>query len=263
MTSVYAKALWDQRKALPAWASAVAFGILLEAAMWPSIKDMPSLDAYLKDFPDALKELFSIDQMATGAGFLNAELFTLMLPMIFIIFGITRGSRMIAGEEEAGTLDLMLVTPLSTTKLLLHEALALATSLAGLGAVVWLSTMAGSAAFGLGVSPWAAGAGALAVALLGLEFGMAALVTGALTGSRGLALGVPSALALGAYVLYVGGLFVDGLSGWRGWSPFEQALHSGPLAATLPGSFAWLALAPLVLVAATVPVWCRRDVGAR
>lgn len=262
MTTVYAKALWDQRKALPVWGSALAIGILLESALWPSMRDMPSLDAYLDDFPAALKELFSIDQITTGQGFLNAELFSLMMPMLFLIFGITRGARMIAGEEEAGTLDLLLVTPLSTTKLLVHEALALATGVGVLGLTVWTSTVVGSAAFGLGISPGAAAAGALAATLLGIEFGTAALVVGALTGRKGLALGVPSALALAAYVLYVGGLFVDGLSSWRTWSPFEQALHTGPLAPTLPVSFAWLALVPLLLVAATLPTWGRRDIGA-
>lgn len=262
MTTVYAKALWDQRKALPAWGSALALAILLESALWPSMRDMPNLDAYLNDFPAALKELFSIDQITTGQGFLNAELFSLMMPMLFLIFGITRGARMLAGEEEAGTLDLMLVTPLSTTRLLLHEALALATGVGVLGAVVWVSTVIGSATFGLHVSVGAAAAGALAATLLGIEFGTAALVVGALTGRKGLALGVPSALALAAYVLYVGGLFVDGLSTWRTWSPFEQALHAGPLAPTLPASFAWLALVPMLLVAATLPTWGRRDIGA-
>jgi len=262
MTSVYTKALWDQRKTLPAWGSALALFIVLESALWPSMKAMPSLDEYLQDFPAALKELFAIDQMATGAGFLNAELFTLMLPLMFLIYGITRGARMIAGEEEAGSLDLMLVTPLSTTKLLLHEALALATGLAALGAVVWAATLAGSAAFGLGVSVSAATAGSLASVLLGLEFGTAALVTGALTGRRGLALGVPAGLAIAAYLLHVGGLFVDELAGARGWSPFQQALHAGPLSASVPPSFGWLVLVPLMLVAVAVPLWSRRDVGA-
>jgi ABC-2 type transport system permease protein len=136
--------------------------ILLESAMWPSIRSMPSLNAYLAEIPDALKEMFSIDRMTTGTGFLNAELFTLMLPLLFVIFGILRGARGLAGEEEAGTLDLLLVTPLSTTGLLLGEALALTVSLLTLGAAVVVATALGSDVFDLQVSLASAAAGAAA-----------------------------------------------------------------------------------------------------
>jgi ABC-2 type transport system permease protein len=254
--------MWDQRRTLLGWGSGIAAMILLEAAMWPSIKAMPRFDQYLQDFPSALKELFSIDQMATGTGFLNAELFTLMLPMLFLVFGISRGARMVAGEEAAGTLDLLLVTPVSTTRLLVEEALALATGTAVLGAVAFLATLAGSLAFGLGVSAPAAFGGSLAMALLGLEFGTAALVTGALSGRRALALAVPSGMAILAYLLFAAGLFVDRLAEWRGFSPFHQALHAGPLSSTIPTSFLWLALTPMVVCAAALPLWARRDIGA-
>jgi beta-exotoxin I transport system permease protein len=262
MRTVYRKALWDQRKVLPAWASGLALIILLESAMWPSIESMPSLEAYLDDFPPALKELFALEEMVTGTGFLNAELFTLSLPLMFLIYGITRGARMIAGEEESGTLDLLLVTPLSATRLLVQEALALTTGVALLGVVVVVATVVGSAAFGLDIDPRAALAGSLAITLLGVEFGVAALVTGALTGRRSLALGVASGLAMAAYVLFVAGLFVDDLATWRGWSPFEQALHAGPLSAEVPVSFGWLAIVPVVVCAVSLPLWARRDVGA-
>lgn len=262
MRSVYAKALWDQRRSLPAWVSAVAAIVLLEAAMWPSIADMPTLDDYVDDLPPALTEVFSLDQMATGQGFLNSELFTLVLPMLFLVFGIARGARMIAGEEEAGTLDLLLVTPLSTTRFLLEEALALVTSVVVLGVGVVAATMVGSTAYGLGVRPLAAMSGSLAITLLGIEFGAVALVIGALTGHRGLALGVTAALALASYVLFVAGLLVADLASWQSVSPFHQALHAGPLAAELPVSFLWLVVVPAVAILAAIPLWSHRDIGA-
>ena len=40
--------------------------------------------------------------MTSGLGFLNAELFSLMLPVLFLIYAIARGARLVAGEEEAG-----------------------------------------------------------------------------------------------------------------------------------------------------------------
>lgn len=263
MRTVYAKALWDQRRSLPAWAGALSALVLLESAMWPWMEDMPQLDAYLEDFPPAMQEMFSLDQMTTGQGFLNAELFSLMLPWLFIVYGIIHGARMVAGEEQAGTLDLLLVTPLSTTRLLVDEILALVTGVTLLGAAVLASTLLGTAVFGLGIGAGAALAGALAITLLGIEFGLVALAVGAVTGRRGLALGVASAAALAAYVLNVAGLFVDELTSWRGLTPFDQALHAGPLADGLPTTYVWLVLGAAVASLVALPVWTRRDIGAR
>lgn len=260
--SIYAKALWDQRRSLPAWGGAVSAMVLLEEAMWPSLSDMPTLDDYLAEFPAGLKEVFSIDQMSTGQGFLNAELFTLVLPMLFLVFGITRGARMVAGEEEAGTIDLLLVTPLSTTRFLIEESLALVTSVLVMGTFVWVATLLGSAVFGLDISLFSAFSGSLAMALLGIEFGVIALAVGAVSGHRGLALGVASALAMASYVFYVAGLFVDSLASWRPLSPFHQALHSGPLSAHLPVSYVWLVAVPGLVCLVALPVWSRRDIGA-
>lgn len=263
MITICRKALWDQRRTLPAWASGIVLSIVLEAAIWPSVSSMSSLDAYLTEFPDVLKDLFAIDQMSTGTGFLNAELFSLMLPLLFVIFGVLRGGRAIAGEEEAGTLDLLLVTPLSTTRLLLGEALALAVAVVTLGIATIGGTLAGSALFDMGVSAGSAAAGAGACTLLGLVYGVLALTAGAMLGRRGAAIGVATAAALAAYVLYVGGLFVDELSGARVVSPFHQALHAGPLASAFPPSFLAIVLVSVGLVALAVPLWSRRDIGSR
>lgn len=262
MLTICRKALWDQRRTLPAWASGIVLSIVLEAAMWPSISSMTSLDAYLTEFPDVLKDMFSIDQMSTGTGFLNAELFSLMLPLLFVIFGILRGARAIAGEEEAGTLDLLLVTPLSTGRLLLGEALALTVAMTALGVATIGGTLAGSALFDLGIPASSAVAGAMACTLLGLVHGVLALTAGAVLGRRGPAIGVASGAALAAYVLYVGGLFVERLSDVRVVSPFHQALHAGPLADAFPASFLVLLVVSAALVVVALPWWARRDIGA-
>lgn len=261
MLTICRKALWDQRRTLPAWASAVVVSIVLESAMWPSMRAMASLDSYLAELPEALTDLFAIDQMSTGTGFLNAELYSLMLPLLFIVFGITRGARMVAGEEEAGTLDLLLVSPLSTTRLLLGEALALTVAMLTLGSAAALGTAAGSVLFGLGVAPVSALAGATACVLLGLVHGIVALAVGALLGRRGLATGAATAAALAAYVLYVGGMFVDDLSAVRVLSPFHMALHAGPLADSFPATFLALPVVSAALVLLTLPLWARRDIG--
>ncbi|GIH81570.1 hypothetical protein Plo01_79990 [Planobispora longispora] len=67
-------------------------------------------------------------------------------------------------------------------------------------------------------------------------------------------------MAFAGYVLYVAGEFVEALEFWRSISPFQQALEGGPLGAGLSVVYAWMVLAPLVLLAAAVPVFDRRDI---
>ena len=47
----------------------------------------------------------------SGAGYLGSELFAFMVPLLLLIAAIGAGARAIAGEEERGTLDLLLANP--------------------------------------------------------------------------------------------------------------------------------------------------------
>ena len=62
-----------------------------------------------------------------------------MLPILFLVYGIGRGARSVAGEEEAGNLEVLLTTRVSPTSLVLHRAAALATGMLGLGVVLLLA----------------------------------------------------------------------------------------------------------------------------
>ena len=259
LASVYLKSLRDQRWALLGWGVGVVALVLAEAAVWPTLRDVRGLDRMLESYPEAMRDLFDLDAMATGTGFMNAELFTLMMPMLFIIFGVSRGARTVAGDEEAGTLDAVLVTPMSTHRLVVEKLGALATALALLGAILLLTLLAGSAMFGLGIGLADAFSGVLAMVLLGLEYGAIALAVGAATGHRSVALAVAGVAAVAGYVLYALGLIVDGVSPWQPLSPFDQAFGEGPLGAEPATSLLWVVLGTVVVVLAAIPLFSRRD----
>ena len=119
MRSVFVKSLYDQRRAVLGFGLGTALLVLLECAMWPSIRSMPALDEFLANYPEAMRRLFNLQDLGTGTGFVNAELFSLLVPILFLAFAIARGSRAVAGEEESGTLDVLLVTSVTTTTLVL------------------------------------------------------------------------------------------------------------------------------------------------
>jgi ABC-2 type transport system permease protein len=260
--SVLLKTLRDSRRGLVGWSLGVVALVLVEAAVWPSMSSMGDLGQIYDAFPEQLRKLFNVEAMSTGTVFMNAELFTLMLPLLFIVRGIGLGARAVAGEEEHGTLDLLLVTPLSGTRLVAEKAVAMAVELMLLAVVLLGSVLVVSPWFDLGIGVADAAAGGLSSLLLGLEFGALALAVGTFTGHRGVAVAVASLAAVGAYVLYALGLMVDSLAGWRPLSPFDQALHGGPLGGGFPASFLWLVLGAVLLVAVSLPVLDRRDVTA-
>lgn len=258
--NVFLKTLRDLRHGLIGWSLGLVVLVGIMAALWPSMRQMPNLDEFLASYPEAMRELFNIEAITTGAGFLNAELYSALLPALFIVFAVGRGAQMVAGEEESGTLEVLLATPVSRARVLLDKAAALALATIVLGTVLFLTTWISSALVDMQIGAGDAAVGALAMVLLGLEHGWLALAVGAATGRRGLAIAVAATVAVAGYLLYVLGEFFDAVEPWQPLSPFMQAIESGPLGGGLPLRFLWMALAAVLFVAASVPVFDRRDV---
>ena len=258
---VYRRTLRDQRRALAGWGGAVTLLVLLMAALWPSVHDI--FDAQLlQAYPEPFQRLFDLEAMATGAGFLNAELFGIILPGMFIAYGVGRGARLIAGEEQDGVLEVIVVTPVSRTRLLLEKAAALATGVIGLGAVLLVVTVAGSVVMDMAIPVGHAVVGVMAMVLIGVQHGWLALAVGAATGRRSFAVVTAVAVAVAGYALHVVGALVDTLAPWQPLSPFTQAIDTGPVSGTVPVGFAWLALTAGVFLAAAVPLFSRRDLAS-
>ena len=89
--------------------------VALIAAIFPSIEGSEELDELVEDYPDFLRSLFGIAEgasLTSGPGFLDAELFSFMLPLFVLILAVGSGSRTFAGEEDSGRLELLLAYPL-------------------------------------------------------------------------------------------------------------------------------------------------------
>lgn len=262
-TDVYRKTLRDLRRGLVGWGIGIAALVGMMVALWPTIRDM-DLASLVSQYPEAMQELFNIDDIATGPGFLNAELFSGLLPILFITYGVGVGARVVAREEDAGTLDVLLSTPLSRTRLLLEKAAAVGTGIVALGLVLFASTWLLSAPLGMGVGVGYAAGASLAMVLLGTLFAGVAFAIAAVTGSRGKAIAISAAAAVAGYAFYIAAGIVEVIADWETLNPFHHAVGVGPAsdgAAGLPVGFLWLLLAALLLTAAARPVFLRRDIG--
>ena len=229
--------------------------------IFPSIESSPDFNDLVKNYPDVLKSLFGIEggDITSGAGYLDVELFSLMLPLLVLVLAIGSGAQTLAGEEDAGRLELVLSYPVRRRDAVLEKGAAVACEILAVCVVVFITILAFDALVGLDLSASKLGAAVVSLAALGLLYGWLALAVGAVIPSRALAIGIPAGAAAAAYL-------VNGLHGLAGWldpfrflSPF-WLVGSSPLqkGADAWGVFAVVLTAVVVLLAGSLLVE-RRD----
>jgi ABC-2 type transport system permease protein len=236
--------------------------VALTVLVYPSIRGNPAYDQLLRGLPSAVRVFVGEQDMTSPEGYLNGRLFAAMAPLLFLVYAIGRGAAVVAGEEERGTLDLLLAHPVSRTGAVLQKFLGFATALAILGAALFLGLWAGALLVDMRIGAARLLAATVGVTLLGLLFGSLALALGCLTGKRGLSLGVTSALAVAAYVLNSFAPLVAGLQPYRWLSAFYYSSAHDPLRNGLSPSHASVLLAgTAALVAAGAWAFRRRDLA--
>jgi ABC-2 type transport system permease protein len=255
--------LWSQRRAVVGWAIGLAAVAAIYAAVYPSIQQSAAdLNAYLEKMPEAFRNVVGADY-TSPAGYLRAELFAVLGPILFLVYTVGAGGRAIAGEEEARSLDLLLVTPLSRMRVIADKAMALLLSIVALGVFLFVVVVAIGRPFDLIVPIPDVAAACLMLILLGLVFASLALAIGAATGRRAWAYAVSGGFAVVTYVANALGPSVS----WLGWarplSPFRWYLDPDPLTTGLhPENVAVLLVITTVATAFSLWVFGRRDLAA-
>lgn len=261
--SVFERALHEQRRALIGWsASLVAFALTM-TAMYPTIRGNPQLATLHETYPRALRSLFGITDLTTGVGYLRAEVFSLIGPLLIIILAVLWGSDVIAGEEDRRTIDILLANPISRRRMLLEKWAALLVGVTVAGASLGAGLVIGIAAADVPVGGQGLAAALVATVLIGILFGTIALAIGAASGSRGLARGVAAALAVGAYLVSSLAEIVTWLRPIRVASPWFQALGNDPLTTGFqPWRLVVLLLGTVLIVCGGIIAFDRRDIAS-
>src|SRR5512146_735571 len=132
LRNAFVKTLRDARRAIGWWSLGLIAMAALMIAVYPTVRDNPDLNRMVEDYPDALKAFIAFGgdlDYVSGAGYLGSELFSFMVPLLLLVAAIGAGARALAGEEERGTLDLLLANPLSRRRLVLDKLAALTVEL--------------------------------------------------------------------------------------------------------------------------------------
>lgn len=258
VSSITAKATSDQQGLL-----VVVAGILFMLSLYygPMYNLLPEAftDA-LAGFPDTMMAMIGQADMSTPAGWLQAELFSITIPIGMVTVLASVGAKSLAGEEADATMGLLLANPVPRRRVLLAKAGALVAYAAVLGIATFVGVTVGVLVGGLDV-PVANLAAATALGtLLGLAIGSVAFVVGAASGRTRPAIMTATGAAVLAYFAWSFLPLSPDLARWANLSPFDWYLGGDPLVTGMPwGDAALLAGLTVLLGLAAIPLFNRRD----
>jgi len=256
--SMWSKSLRDYRVAILGWGlglgglMAVGFATATPAVL-AGFASLAPLFRFLGD-PYAIQ---------TPEGFITFRWMGAFLPLLFSFWPILAGARLVRGEEERGTLDVLLAMPQPRTRLLLEKVSALCIALLLIAVLFALGAVAGEARFGGHVDVVRALLAGLNLSLLAFFFCSLALLLSQFTTSRGVAAGWTSGLLLLALLLDITGRLVNGswvqyLSPFYYYNlnrPLIPSFHDQPVVALL------LLGLSVLCVGASLILFARRDIG--
>jgi len=209
--------------------SATALGVILAAFTVAALAISAGLGETITEltegFPEALTTFMGGD---VPGGYVVGEVFNLIAPLGLIGYAVLTGARAIAGEEDAGTMDLLAAQPITRRRILAAKAAGLAAALLTAVVLFGAAAMVSSALFDTGLTVGAVFATCVHLFLLAIAFGTLALAVGAATGNPGLSAGAAGAVAAISYITNAM-LPLAGLDGWARLSPWHYYAGSDPL----------------------------------
>jgi ABC-2 type transport system permease protein len=260
--SVYLKTLRDFRIAILGWGVGMGLLVYLILATFPPLVATPQARASLVSIAGSFSWLAEPIAVDTAGGFATFKIGFLIL--LLTLWPLIAGSRMLRGEEERGSLDVLLSLPRGRGRVALEKLAAVWTALLAMGLLIGLLAFVGgksvSADFGLGDALLFG----LNLALICGVFGGIALLLSQFTQERGTAAGWTAGLLLVFIVLDMAHRVIPNTE-WAGRiSPVYYYNLSKPLApgyGTNPGAMLVLLALCILLSGAAVWLFAQRDVG--
>lgn len=242
-----------------AYALGLAVYILVVVGLYPAFKDSTSLDKFVNDDSTAAA-LFGVSGSLTSpVGWLNGNIYGNFLPLIVLLVTIAYGAAALAGQDEDGTLGLLVTLPIRRASIVLQKAASMAAFAFVVTLVAGLCVVAGRW-FDLSVDIGNVASISATTLLMAVDFGLLAMFAGAATGSRGAAIGISTAVAVASYLLGSLAAVVSWLHPARYaslvyWASGNNQLVSGPRVA----DYAVLIAVGVLLAFATVLAFERLD----
>jgi len=260
--SIYLKSLRDYRVPILGWG--LGLGALLATVLIaiPTVFATPAAKAAVVALGSTYAWIAEPIKIDTAGGYATWKYGITIL--VVVIWPLLAGTGMLRGDEERGSLDVLLSAPRGRVRVALEKLAALWTALLAFGVVVGLLAYAGGAKLNGEVTLGATLAFGLNLALICAVFGSIALFVSQFTQERRTASGLTAAILLVAIVVDMVHRVVPNTVWLSRLSPVYYYNLSKPLVpgyGVNPGAMALLVALTAIFAAAAIWLFARRDVG--
>lgn len=260
---IIAQTLGGQARSLLLWSIVLGVLVAIYTSVYPTFEDSGGMEAQMEALPPQVVEAIGYDIAGTAAGYVQSTVFGLLAMVLLLVHAIGRGSRLLAGEEEDGSLELELTSAVSRSRVYVERAVTVLLGSAILSLAVTAMTAVMTATLPLDIDAGAILAGGLSLFLLVAATGAITLAAGAATGRRAVALTAGAAVSVIGYIGQAVGPLVDGMAWMADVSPIGWHLGAEAL---LDGAdwtrFAGMAIVAIVAWVVGLAIFRRRDLLA-
>ena len=223
-----ARGLHALRRSTLWWLVSIVAFVVLNLAFWPSLEGSETLEG-LEDM-GSLLEAFGAQNLASPGGYLDGQVFALMLPLLLSGMAIAQVSLLTAGDEDAGRLELLHALPVSRRAVWLTRWSACGAALAAVTVAVAAVVTVCLPVFSFeGVGVGSVVAATVACALLACFHAAVAYAAAGAGSPRGRAVGIAVGVLVAGYVVSFVLPIADSLRGARRWSPWYWAIGEQPV----------------------------------
>ncbi len=263
LRSVFGKTVWERRRSMPWWILGLGFLLIVTILSYPTFKDTRGLEDLFKDMEPMLA-MFGVESAAdlfSPVGLINARMYESIGILVIGAFAISMGTAALAGEEDKGTMEMLLMQPISRRSIVLQKHAAMIVLLIVMNSFLVVVLFAGNPVLDRLLSVQGILAANVGATLVGFFFGSLALAIGGVTGKRGMTTGMSAGYLAAAFFFNGIANIVDGLKWTQKLTPFHWFTRTDPLANGFPmGDFTVLLIAGVVLLAIGLWGFERRDV---
>ena len=260
--NVYLKTLRETRIAILGWG--IGMGLLMYAVLAAvnSLIATPAARASLVSLADSFAWLAEPVHIDTPGGYLTWKYgFTVL---VICIWPLLVCSRILRGEEERGSLDVVLATPQSRVSVALQKLAAVLTALLGMGLLIGLLTALAGSRINANFNTGDAILFGLNIALISAVFGSIALFLSQFTENRRVASGITGGLLVLAIAVDMVHRVIPNTDWFSRLSPVDYYNLSKPLIpsyGTNVGALLVMVVLCVILDGAAIWLFARRDIG--
>ncbi|HEY1456582.1 MAG TPA: ABC transporter permease subunit [Candidatus Dormibacteraeota bacterium] len=260
--SVYLKTLRDYRVPILGWGLGMGALMLTIFTAFPSVVATPEARASVVALGPSFAWIAEPIKLDTPGGYATWKYGLTLL--VVVLWPILAHTGMLRGEEDRGSMNVLLSLPRGRVRVALEKVAAMWTALVLMAVIIGLMAYTGAAKVNAGLSLPDAVLFGVNLAVIGAFFGSLGLVVSQFTQERRPATGITSGLLLVFIVIDMVHRVIPNTEWLSRLSPVYYFNLSKPLVPGYgpnPGAMAFLVAMAAVMVAGGVWLFSRRDIG--